>query len=799
MLVSAIVGRLRRLSAGDLQHQQQAMHNGIVAALRELAELLVWSDKKDRIDIFDQFVEEKVHLLLMKFVLGGDDTLQLELLRFFNMLLEGVQHNNLLYFLYSNNYINEIIGVKYNIRNDETMSYLLSLMKNLSIKLNSENIHLMYNEHFNDFPLYREAVKYLHHEEHMIKIAVDDDQATRFILERRLFNGLAQTICTECVSITQFLESGRPSERLEAEEKVEDVLDQLLYIQDILSLKLKRVTTLLNGSVLDFLVKPLVRTLTETGHAKVISWLQDPELLAMCVREIFTSRCMYFPSFTGASCGFPQVYRYILITSSTTKASSESPSASERFSPVPQRTSVSHAAILDSLNRADSDAHISLALALLYAILRNPAVPQEALREVGLYPRRQYKSRLLLEELTSTETSPFDTVDSPLGHASSPSLIPYNEELVQSLIPILDAKSDSSIATPSSPYRFVTVQLCCQVLLELTATVKFQSLNPTHMESLEAARAKWKLGLEDALQVHPHSVAKIFEYESRQIQVWDLNPLVRDPRLIFQPLETLIPTQSQSTTQTAAVVNPSHPPSSALDATIQADMPLMDKVDRCAKMWLLLTECLRQLGKPSDELVAFLRQASARRKGTTDQGTEEKSIKLTGRDIAVCTLHEQFPVDNAANDSVGDQSASVSGCYFVFDEEDLLLVEPDRLRLGMGRVRKRADLMDTEVINVGDSDLAITVTKTPLLFIPDAQRRSPQTVLSLQESFRVTIPVASPNVMSREAECWQARILFNTAAQREKALNHLLQRRTQMIDNAKILVGLCLRSASTVA
>ncbi|KAJ3050218.1 Protein CL16A [Rhizophlyctis rosea] len=127
--------------------QRKERRDTIVRCLRELVEILIWADNNDSSDCFDFFLEQKLHLLLLKILhVSVEDDIVLELLRFYNVFFESVQAGSILYFFLSNNHINDVIAFKYNTKNDEILSYYMTLLKNLSLKMNAKTANLFYNE-----------------------------------------------------------------------------------------------------------------------------------------------------------------------------------------------------------------------------------------------------------------------------------------------------------------------------------------------------------------------------------------------------------------------------------------------------------------------------------------------------------------------------------------------------------------------------------------------------------------------------------------------------------------------------
>jgi protein CLEC16A len=98
------------------------------------------------------------------------------------------------FYLLSNNYINDLIVHRFDFSDEELLAYYISFLKTLSLKLNERTIQFFFNELANDFPLYTEALKFFNHQESMVRIAartltlnvyrVDYPPLRKFILDR---------------------------------------------------------------------------------------------------------------------------------------------------------------------------------------------------------------------------------------------------------------------------------------------------------------------------------------------------------------------------------------------------------------------------------------------------------------------------------------------------------------------------------------------------------------------------------------------------------------------------------------
>mmetsp|Transcript_17542 Transcript_17542/g.8273 ORF Transcript_17542/g.8273 Transcript_17542/m.8273 type:complete len:105 (+) Transcript_17542:185-499(+) len=66
--------------------------------------------------------------------------------------------------------LNEIIAFEFEFTDEEVVSNYISMLKSLSLKLNSETLNFFMNE--SSFPLYTCAIKFCQHREPMVRTAV---------------------------------------------------------------------------------------------------------------------------------------------------------------------------------------------------------------------------------------------------------------------------------------------------------------------------------------------------------------------------------------------------------------------------------------------------------------------------------------------------------------------------------------------------------------------------------------------------------------------------------------------------
>jgi protein CLEC16A len=88
------------------------------------------------------------------------------------ILIASITNNQILYYFFSNNYMNLIILNLYNnieINDSDIISYYINFLKSISMKIEKNIIKLFYNEKTNFFPLLDIIMTLYNHQDEMIK------------------------------------------------------------------------------------------------------------------------------------------------------------------------------------------------------------------------------------------------------------------------------------------------------------------------------------------------------------------------------------------------------------------------------------------------------------------------------------------------------------------------------------------------------------------------------------------------------------------------------------------------------
>jgi len=145
------LAELRRLNDVLVKHQAVTAANRdlLVETFREVAELMIWGDQHEP-GFFDLFVELKILAHFNRFMTtkarwshrGAGLTLQL--LQTLSIMIQNTREVTSLFYLFSNNHINELIEADFDFDDEEVMAYYISFLKTISLKLNQKTIQFFF-------------------------------------------------------------------------------------------------------------------------------------------------------------------------------------------------------------------------------------------------------------------------------------------------------------------------------------------------------------------------------------------------------------------------------------------------------------------------------------------------------------------------------------------------------------------------------------------------------------------------------------------------------------------------------
>ena len=98
--------------------------------------------------------------------------INLQIIKSFSVLILNTTNMTTLYYIFSNNFINQIVSNDYEKYDDDFLSYYINFLKSLCLKLDQTTVQFFFHKQFNSFPLLQSALKFYNHQDPMIKNTV---------------------------------------------------------------------------------------------------------------------------------------------------------------------------------------------------------------------------------------------------------------------------------------------------------------------------------------------------------------------------------------------------------------------------------------------------------------------------------------------------------------------------------------------------------------------------------------------------------------------------------------------------
>ena len=115
----------------------------VVEILRAISELIVYgSQGPDAERIFDYFCEKNMLAIFIRMLNTPNvgSNIKRQIIQTMSILVQNISNDTYFYYLLSNNHINEIISHPFNLGNEDILSYYVSFLKMLSLKLNEATV-----------------------------------------------------------------------------------------------------------------------------------------------------------------------------------------------------------------------------------------------------------------------------------------------------------------------------------------------------------------------------------------------------------------------------------------------------------------------------------------------------------------------------------------------------------------------------------------------------------------------------------------------------------------------------------
>lgn len=248
-----LCSRLQSLTETNVEKTRDSVEEQMIEVIRQIAEALIWGEQTGyEPNFFDHFCERNVLEYFVR-ILGMDRVpkgVKVQIVQTLSMLVQNISRDTSLYYLFSNNHVNHLISTEFDWNEEELLTYYISFLKSLALRLNTETIQFFFHKRSGQlqFPLYVEAIRFFGHRDQMVRTAirnltlqvykVPDEKMQAFVLERSWRTYFVHLGC-HLRELWFKLDSARdrtpPGDcRRTLQEVNEEQNDLLMYISDVL-------------------------------------------------------------------------------------------------------------------------------------------------------------------------------------------------------------------------------------------------------------------------------------------------------------------------------------------------------------------------------------------------------------------------------------------------------------------------------------------------------------------------------------------------------------------------------------
>ena len=196
--------------------------------------------------------------------------INLQIIKSFSLLILNVSSPQTIYYIFSNNFINQILTNDFEKYDEEFVSHYVNFLKSLTCKLDTTIIQFFFHKHYNSFPLCAAALKLYNYPDSMIKNTVRNIVLALLKLK---YDPIIEYFCTlPAISYFPFLSLSIRDLILKLNEEImsddpafvglhsvqDDIIIDILYFQDIFSLGIVKISNLLTNSLFYYTILPLL-------------------------------------------------------------------------------------------------------------------------------------------------------------------------------------------------------------------------------------------------------------------------------------------------------------------------------------------------------------------------------------------------------------------------------------------------------------------------------------------------------------------------------------------------------------
>ena len=219
-------------------------------------------------NIFDAFGELDFMSEFTKLSSYENYKINLEIINTFSFLMINIKDKTSLYYLFSGNCLNKIISKEHNQYDEEYISYYINFLKSLSLRLDETTIQLFYLENSHSFPLIENALEFYNHEDSMVRsvvrnivlnvLKIKNPQIQNYFGKLPSISYFSDLIChlrDICYKLNEGINNSNTNNIMYS---FDDLVDETLFIDDLLNLNLTKINYILINNLFYYLILPVI-------------------------------------------------------------------------------------------------------------------------------------------------------------------------------------------------------------------------------------------------------------------------------------------------------------------------------------------------------------------------------------------------------------------------------------------------------------------------------------------------------------------------------------------------------------
>ncbi|KJP88099.1 hypothetical protein AK88_02213 [Plasmodium fragile] len=245
--------------------------NNFIELLRKITQITIWGDKYDD-QIFQYFCEDNIFNHFIYLLRQNiNKSIRIQIYQSLTLLIQNLQKDISLYYIFSNNKINNLIYTTFIYQDDEIMPYYISMIKSISFFLNYHTSKFFFNEKSMKFPLYTESLRLYKFNDIITRtyvkniilniLKIEDEGIENLILLRSsFFTILVCYLRNHVIRMNKIYTKIKESEKLKKmfNTYLEEVDDVLYFFEDMLTCEKKRINDMLLVKLLIYFFFPMI-------------------------------------------------------------------------------------------------------------------------------------------------------------------------------------------------------------------------------------------------------------------------------------------------------------------------------------------------------------------------------------------------------------------------------------------------------------------------------------------------------------------------------------------------------------